>query len=629
VVFGGRWQRPDAVAERIKADAARAEALARYRDKRAKTPATAEAQWKLALWCEENGLREEARAHLVAVTRLDPSREAAWKRLGYRKHGPRWVTDAQLTAERAEADAQKQADQRWKPRLEKWRAGLAEKAKRAAAEDGLATVTDPRAVPMVWSVFAVGDAGRQKVAVRVLGQIDAPSASRGLAVLAVFSRLAEVRRLAAETLRGRDARDFAALLVGWLRDPIEYEVKPVGGPASPGSLFVSGKKLNVKRLYSLPTVFQFQPGDQLDVDAAGNPIVRRSLGNYWVPLPMGLSSPAEVAALVGPPPIRPAQEHAIAANFEHLGASASQSRQIAHALASASTAPTNRPVGHNIMTSVLIPEQAVMSVDQMISETQRSTQAAADQLARDVEAIERYNAPILAVNERTIEILKTVSKQDLGNDRESWKLWATDLLGYALSPQKASGDKPTVIEQAPITFQPQALPLVLDGAPVAAAGIEHSCFGAGTPVRTLDGVRPVETLRAGDQVLTQNTNTGALSYQPIVAVYHNPPNETLRIRLGDESVVATGIHRFWKVGRGWTMARELKPGDVVRRIGGVSKVTAVETDRVQRVFNLEVAHGASFFVGQAALLVHDNSLVQPVTEPFDAAPALDAIASSP
>ena len=39
------------------------------------------------------------------------------------------------------------------------------------------------------------------------------------------------------------------------------------------------------------------------------------------------------------------------------------------------------------------------------------------------------------------------------------------------------------------------------------------------------------------------------------------PPPTLRITIGGESIVATGIHRFWKAGKGWTMARELKAGD--------------------------------------------------------------------
>ena len=91
--------------------------------------------------------------------------------------------------------------------------------------------------------------------------------------------------------------------------------------------------------------------------------------------------------------------------------------------------------------------------------------------------------------------------------------------------------------------------------------------------------------------------------------------------------MATGIHRFWKAGRGWVMARDLKPGDEIRTLGGVARVAAVVADRVQPVFNLEVGENQSFFTGKAAALVHDNSLVQPVTGPFDEMPDLAATVS--
>ena len=143
------------------------------------------------------------------------------------------------------------------------------------------------------------------------------------------------------------------------------------------------------------------------------------------------------------------------------------------------------------------------------------------------------------------------------------------------------------------------------------------------PSQTFTGPRPIETLKVGDRVLTQDADSGGISYQPIVAVYHNPPNKTLRVVLDDESVVATGIHRFWKAGKGWTMARDLKPGDVVRTLGGRSRVVAVETAPVQPVYNLEVARGQSFFVGRG-VLVHDNSVINPTPDPFDAEPTLVA-----
>src|SRR4051794_28316575 len=93
---GSKWRRPEEVAERIRSDEAQAAALAEYNARRAITPGTAEAQWELASWCERKGLKAEATAHFTAVTRLDPSREQAWKHLGLRKHEGRWMTPEQI-----------------------------------------------------------------------------------------------------------------------------------------------------------------------------------------------------------------------------------------------------------------------------------------------------------------------------------------------------------------------------------------------------------------------------------------------------------------------------------------------------------------------------------------------------
>jgi len=146
----------------------------------------------------------------------------------------------------------------------------------------------------------------------------------------------------------------------------------------------------------------------------------------------------------------------------------------------------------------------------------------------------------------------------------------------------------------------------------------HSCFAAGTPVSTGAGHRAIETLKVGDQVLTQDTTTGALAYQPILTVFHNPPAEVLRVELdsGDQ-IVATDIHRFWLTGKGWKMARELEPGDHLRVMGGTARVIAVVREPRQLVYNLEVAGPGDFFVGQAGILVHNATLVPPVEKSFD------------
>src|SRR5262249_716173 len=163
---------------------------------------------------------------LMAVTRLDPGRAAAWKRLGYRQHGGRWMTDAEIAAERAEADAQARADRAWRPRLERLKGLLASKdpARRPRAHAPAPDVTDPRAWAWVMAVFGKGNEASQRRAVQLLGQIDAPAASRALAGLAVTSPSESVRRAAADTLRRRDPRDFAGRMIAGLDDPIKVHV---------------------------------------------------------------------------------------------------------------------------------------------------------------------------------------------------------------------------------------------------------------------------------------------------------------------------------------------------------------------------------------------------------------------
>jgi hypothetical protein len=248
-----------------------------------------------------------------------------------------------------------------------------------------------------------------------------------------------------------------------------------------------------------------------------------------------------------------------------------------------------------------------------------SAQEAQQRLTYDVQQIEDYNRPIREVNRKARQALADATGVDLGDDPESWQHWSTDLMGLAVAATNSSRETPTMTEYVPLDYQSRAIPVVINQAQGFAVVRSHSCFAAGTLVRTSDGSRPIESLVVGDRVLTQNTTTGRIGFSPILKAFHNPPNETYKIRFEDpgRSVVATGIHRFWKVGQGWAMARDLKPGDTLRALGGVAKVAAIEPDARQPVFNLRVAEGESFFVGDLGILAHDNSLVDPVDNPFD------------
>ncbi len=496
---GGRWGSPEAVAARLEADSTLKAKRLEYDARRARTPSTADDHARLAAWCEEQGLAAEANAHYTNVTRLDPSREAAWKKLGCRKYENRWLRPDQIDALRAEREAQARADKHWFPHLEKLKGDLAKVTRRAAAIEALDALSDPRAVPAIGKVFAQGDARDQFLAVRLLGQVDSHDASRALAALSVYGDGEAVRRTAIETLRRRDLRGILSPLIDLLHEPIKYAVKPSEGPGSRGVLFIEGEKVNVARSYEAP-----------------------------------------------------------------------------------------------IAMSVTARLREVDNVE-------ARTEAANAPLLRDVQILEARNLKINATNALAQAALKGLTGRDLGTERDAWMAWWTDRQGYAFkSGSTKAAFKPTIFET--ITNPSNA----------------YDCFGAGTPVQTIDGPRPIESIRMGDRVLTQDTATGLLSYQPTVATYHSPPAETLRVGLGGEGIVVIGIHRFWKAGQGWTMARDLKVGDPIRLLGGVKRVESIGPDQVQPVFNLEVARNSDFFVGKSAALVHDNSIVRPVPQPFDA-----------
>jgi hypothetical protein len=230
---------------------------------------------------------------------------------------------------------------------------------------------------------------------------------------------------------------------------------------------------------------------------------------------------------------------------------------------------------------------------------QASIRDAKSRLETRIAEIKRNNLKILRMNARIRPILRRLTGIDLRDDREAWKVWWADAQGYAYSPPPPQ----TTIRSESVSVTPY-----------------HPCFGAGTLVRTQTGLAPIEDLAVGDQVLVQDTATGVLSFQPIVATTHCPPAPTLRVILKDDVLIATGIHRFWRPGRGWALARDLKPGESVRILGGLAQVTAVEPAPMQPVFSLMVAAGRSFFVGHTGALARDDSPPEPASPPFDAVP---------
>jgi len=228
-------------------------------------------------------------------------------------------------------------------------------------------------------------------------------------------------------------------------------------------------------------------------------------------------------------------------------------------------------------------------------------------LIADIDTIETQNAAIVADDPRIARVLKAAADApaDLNDDDEiGWHKWWFDRLGYTYETPAPA--KPEILVNVSPDYPPP--PQV------------YSCFAAGTPVRTRDGRKPIETLLVGDQVLAQDVTTGSLGFHPVTVVHHNAPSTTIRLALDNgDTLVASVYHRFWRAGIGWKMARELKSGDTLRTFTGLARIVSAEPGAVVPVYNLDVAGARTFFVGNHDALVHDNTLPDPRQKPFDRA----------
>jgi tetratricopeptide (TPR) repeat protein len=374
------------------------EALAKYNELKEKAPRTVAAQLKLAAWCEEHGLKAEAYVHYAEVVRLDPKREAAWRKLGYKKYGNRWLTDAQI----AEAEDQKKAEKIWLPQLKKIHKdihGSNGAKKREVARAAFEAIRDEKAIPSLYRQFGSSQTD-QILLIQVLERIDKPLATRVLAMLAVYGRTPEVRRHATEVLRGRASEDYLELLVDLLVDPLKYEVKSVGGPGSPGVLFVEGQQFNVARFYAPPPPPNVvpQPGDIISYDAAGMPVITRSLGQ----------------------------------------------------LGSRTGVPGSKIVAFDTDATIQF------SASQMMVEAQRGAAVAESQLEGDVAQLKAINDDRRHFNELVMSAASYATGKTVGTDPKDWRRAVAGEKAekkYGEEPT-SKPKKPTVTELVPLAYQP-------------------------------------------------------------------------------------------------------------------------------------------------------------------------------
>ncbi|WP_207394843.1 HEAT repeat domain-containing protein [Bremerella alba] len=161
-------------------------------------------QWKLAKWCQQQGLQLPFQRHARRVLELDPNYLPARKALGYERRDGQWVSREEIMTDRgyirfegrwttmqqaALQVAQTQHKQKvidWKVRLHRWRQQLGRSSSPEIQID-LETLDDPDAIPGL--IQLLGNEHDQDLAfayLETLGRMNSPAARSFLMENAVF-----------------------------------------------------------------------------------------------------------------------------------------------------------------------------------------------------------------------------------------------------------------------------------------------------------------------------------------------------------------------------------------------------------------------------------------------------------
>jgi len=136
------------------------------------------------------------------------------------------------------------------------------------------------------------------------------------------------------------------------------------------------------------------------------------------------------------------------------------------------------------------------------------------------------------------------------------------------------------------------------------------CFMAGTMVLTDQGLRTIEVIKSGDNVLSTNTNTGETEFKEVVEAFTSIHQNLVDIHIGKEVITTTMEHPFFVNSVEWKEACKLSANDALRNKDGIivyiDEIKIYEVQNNAKLYNLEVEGFHTYFVGQCSLLVHNS-----------------------
>lgn len=236
-----------------------------------------------------------------------------------------------------------------------------------------------------------------------------------------------------------------------------------------------------------------------------------------------------------------------------------------------------------------------------------------EQVQRAEQDIARHNEAVNAKNGYIQSILEKATGENPGSNPEAWWNWWYDYNEVYVESRELDYSRDVQTYYAYTEGAPRREPVAPSSDSFSMRGQQRGrsfeCLAAGTLVWTDRGSKPVESVRTGDRVLTQNIQSGQREYRVVLSPTVRPETPTLRLMLEGDIIRSSGGHAFWVIDQGWVKARHLRPGMRLATADSSARIESIEDAGSIPFYNLIVDGNSNFFVGKHRTLSHDNSII--------------------
>ncbi len=534
-----------------------------YRALRDKLGNDIESHRQLARFCHKHKLVDNERGHWRRVIDLSRNDIEARKALGHVPFMGGWSTKAEIERLSKATGAYTKSMTEWSKKLPPKIADLYGKdgKRKEKAREELLAIHDAAAIPVLMNSLAYRSEESTLLLVEILSQIPDLDSSRVLAEIGVVAQSPAVLRTVSDALKDRDDGTWAPSLLIGLSSPVTSELQLTVDPSTGTVLYRH--------------VFVRESQFERHVTAWGRDY-RAAAVNYTVFDTMGMF-PGD-----NPNSINPSLPLERSFRNQRYAEAMKEQKRMEEAFGIKNT----------------LEDAASRYYSAYFSEvTQRTQQAMERERQKNLQ-----NLTIENTNSRISVLLARVFDVNYGKPEDWWQWWNQrhETHQAAQKPLRSQVQYQTIQEPVAVTSIVPPPQIIMS-----------SCFAAGTRVATKQGLRTIESLKTGDLVLSQSVETGELAWKAVVEPTIRPKTQVQRMTVGSDTFVCTLKHPFWKTGTGWTWAKDLKEGDLIRTANGSLPVSSIERAPDLQVHNLIVADFSTYFVGESRLLTHGTTVRTP------------------